>query len=335
MEKDLEYYRNHAVYGLCFEGLKSSLMNISILQNQCINQRLYNIYFASIETDINDVLKSSYPDIETSNKIAHYHNQLTIPYGCSTSYDPTGIVLELTFLVALYESIKEDVREILMPYFSSERNYLSMRIGKATYADKLWALIAERIPCSPDEPRVQDLLLEIEKLKKDKGYKNSQEENKGLESQLENLQKRINEFEEILNPTTIPDECLEYVESVFLPSFRLLDESIPTYPQVRQAAKYCIDPNEPTHIPIFIAACIARKCARVTARNQPDKVLKALIGLGILRFKDEETFKNYRTSISQKTGRMRRQDEMKEDEKELFDSAYEILGKIDDDSLFD
>lgn len=131
---------------------------------------------------------------------------------------------------------------------------------------------------------------------------NSTEEVVALQSQVDDLKKRVADYEQILH-AQIPAEYESSIKSVFLPSYRLYNQDHPTYPQVREIGKFNLDPYEPTMVPIFIKACITMKCARKSAMKHPSKIVDALIGLGALQI-EENNKKNFCDSVGRKIKRL-------------------------------
>lgn len=138
--------------------------------------------------------------------------------------------------------------------------------------------------------------------------------------------RKFNQIQANAYAVSIPEEYMPFVTSVFRKTYRLCEKEIETYPEVANTFSRCIDPNEPAQVPIFIEACINRGCARETARQQADKVVKALIGLGVLEFEVEENQKKYKENVMRKMTRMKGKD-LSNNDQELYDSVIKSLNR--------
>lgn len=117
-----------------------------------------------------------------------------------------------------------------------------------------------------------------------------------------------------------------YVTSVFLPSYRFCETNIDTYPEVVNTFNLCVDPNEPAQVPIFLRACISKNCARKSAQLQPQKVVKALIGLGILKFNTEEEEAKFTECVSRKNNRISDK-ELRGNDETIYNSVVDSLSR--------
>lgn len=135
---------------------------------------------------------------------------------------------------------------------------------------------------------------------------------------------KLRENNEEQQSPAIPEQYKASVESVFLKTFRYNDQNQDTYRIVREVAQICLDPNEAPQIPVFIHACSELKCSRESTLLYPRKVVDALIGLGILKFKDEAETKNFSDKVGRKNKRF---DvcKMNELDQTLFDSFLDKL----------
>lgn len=335
---DLNYYLEHPVYSMAYDSIAEYYGIMSMKDGIEFTDNHYTKVFQEAETCVNRVLKSKYPEIEIprvhTNIKKKYKNKESRSDGIGTSVITSdyciGCMIEMLFMIALYDLLPEKNGRV-MKALVNMRAFIENHDNSYIYTkDEMWKLVAERIPPLPGRPRIEDLQIEIERLKEERGIGQSSKELDKLRKEVAQLKTMIEGYKELLQPN-IQQKYKDCIDSVFLPTYRMYDKDFPTYPQVREAAKYCIDPNEPTHIPIFIEACIAKGCARESARTTPTKIVHALIGLEVLpppsdTEEDKRELKNYITSVGRKLQRMNNT-EMTEAENNIYEIVLKRLAR--------
>lgn len=307
---DLQYYIDHPVYGQGYDSVLSYLGIVSMKDNVELTEADYINIFAEAEDCVNRVLKADIPELEIPRVHAHinkkYYNQESKINGLSvttiTAQYCIGCIIEMLFMIALYDLLPERTERVMKALINMRAFIENHDNGYIYQNDELWILIAQRIPPIPGRPRVEDLQVEIERLKKESGNGVSDKSITKLEAEITKLKKEIDGYKEIIHPA-IPENYLKSVESVFLPTYRFCDEEFPVNPIVRETGKNLLDPNEPTLVPIFIKACIAMKCARASSLMYPKKIVDALIGLGALQLRDDD-IKKFSDNVGRKINRM-------------------------------
>lgn len=329
-EHDLQYYIDHPVYGLGYDSVLSYLSIVSMKDNVEFADSDYVNIFSEAEECVNRVLNANKPELEIPRIHAYinkkYFNQdaksdvLTITV--ITSQYCIGCIIEMLFMVALYDLLPEKTERVMKSLINM-RAFIENHDNSHIYKnDELWTLVAQRIPPLPGRPRLEDLQVEIERLKGGQSGVVPDKSTAKLEAEIMRLKKEIDGYKEIIHPA-IPEKYLQSVESVFLPTYRWCDEEFLVHPIVRETGKNLLDPNEPTLVPIFIKACISMKCARGSSLKYPKKIVDALIGLEALPLRDDQ-IKKFTDAVGRKIKRLE-ETEMTDDETRYYDSVLSSL----------
>lgn len=163
---------------------------------------------------------------------------------------------------------------------------------------------------------------------KDKGklvlrkYKSLPQESQPIDSFAEHANKKV-------SPIEVPGEYKNSVKAVFIETVKVNNEKVQTFPSIVNAFQLCVAPNSAPQIAVFIQACIAKKCAKKAALDEPTSVVKALIGLGLIEVSEEEEqkkkeIKNLATNIGRKIRNSNGKPRSKAD-KEVFYNVQEEL----------
>lgn len=136
-----------------------------------------------------------------------------------------------------------------------------------------------------------------------------------LKRQNSQLKSRIAELEAALNPTGIREGYESDVDSVFLPTFTVAGQTVGTHDRVRKVGRHCIDPNEPKQVALFVEACSRLGAVRNLGIVSPTKIVRSLIGLGVLE-KDKES-KNYIENVRRKLNNLIAEKNLNVDEDKL------------------
>lgn len=329
---DLQYYIDHPVYGLGYDSVLSYLSVVSMKDNVELAETDYVNVFAEAEECVNRVLNANKPELEIPRIHAYinkkYFNSETKGNGLKitviTSQYCVGCIIEMLFMIALYDLLPEKTDRVMKTLINM-RAFIENHENDYIYKnDELWTLIAQRIPPLPGRPRLEDLQVEIERLKSGQSGVVSDKSTAKLDAEILKLKKEIDGYKEIIHPD-IPEKYLQSVESVFLPTYRWCDEEFPVNLIVRETGKKLLDPNEPTLVPIFIKACIAMKCARDCSLKFPKKIVDALIGLGALPLPGDD-LKKFSDNVGRKIRRLE-ETEMTDEETRYYESVVTSLSK--------
>lgn len=173
LNQDLDYYKNHPVYGLGYDSITEYMGILSLYRGLNIPDDDYLNVFREAEYCVDRVKSSPYPERE----IPRIHRYISEKYA-SVETKPGSIIqayitvdycigclIELLFLVALCELMPERSDRVNRALVNM-RSFIERHENSYIYKNyEIWKLVAERIPSESDCPRIEDLQVEIERLK--------------------------------------------------------------------------------------------------------------------------------------------------------------------------
>lgn len=173
IEERLEYYRNHPVYGKCYEAVVQNISNITFRSSEPVWLEDYVAIFDEADELVNEVIGSAFPEIEIGNVLTRINKRYGIgedvvnnlPRSRFQGNQMIGICVEMIFLILIcdqYENMPDVCRRTLM-YHRARIEYINADLHYLT--NEMWLLVAERIP-RMENPRVEDLRARIAELEK-------------------------------------------------------------------------------------------------------------------------------------------------------------------------
>lgn len=336
LNHDLDYYIAHRVYGLGYNSIDEYLRILSIHKGLNITDDDYLKVFREAENCVERVMSSKFPERE----IPRIHSYIFEKYAKVQTKTGNvivenvtveyciGCLIELLFMVALCELMPERTDRVNRTLVDM-RSFIERHDNFHIYENyEIWKLVAERIPSKPGLPRIEDLQVEIERLKENNTSNISKEEVERLKKENAQLKKEIEGYKELIH-SSVPEKYKDSLESVFLISCKDGEEEFLTYPLIREAGKMCLDPNEPTLVPLFMKACITKKYSRESALKFPRKIVEALIAIGALNI-SEDKIKGFTDSVGRKIKRMS-DEKMTTQDEEYYSKVCGYLSR----SIFD
>lgn len=215
--KELNKFIVDPIYGQCYPGIVWVLGALGLVSEEKFTIKDYVNLYHEAKDAVDKVMNAEYPEIEIPNIqadfIHNYPDQKNGNITITTREGQYGCILEMVFLIALFDSMKEK-NDIVMSAFQDCREYIEYVIDyNIPYtSNPLWKLIADRIP-PKNRPRLEDvqkekeqLLDKVEQMKETLRQKDEEIENLKLgmikeENQFKpwSTEKRINILHTLLN----------------------------------------------------------------------------------------------------------------------------------------
>ena len=215
--KELNKFIVDPIYGQCYPGIVWVLGALGLVSEEKFTIKDYVNLYHEAKDAVDKVMNAEYPEIEIPNIqadfIHNYPDQKNGNITITTRERQYGCILEMVFLIALFDSMKEK-NDIVMSAFQDCREYIEYVIEyNIPYtSNPLWKLIADRIP-PKNRPRLEDVQKEKEQLidkveQMEETLRQKDEENENLklgmikeENQFKpwSTEKRINILHTLLN----------------------------------------------------------------------------------------------------------------------------------------
>ena len=215
--KELNKFIVDPIYGQCYPGIVWVLGALGLVSEEKFTIKDYVNLYHEAKDAVDKVMNAEYPEIEIPNIqadfIHNYPDQKNGNITITTRERQYGCILEMVFLIALFDSMKEK-NDIVMSAFQDCREYIEYVIEyNIPYtSNPLWKLIADRIP-PKNRPRLEDvqkekeqLIDQVEQMKETLRQKDEEIENLKLgmikeENQFKpwSTEKRINILHTLLN----------------------------------------------------------------------------------------------------------------------------------------
>ena len=215
--KELNKFIVDPIYGQCYPGIVWVLGALGLVSEEKFTIKDYVNLYHEAKDAVDKVMNAEYPEIEIPNIqadfIHNYPDQKNGNITITTRERQYGCILEMVFLIALFDSMKEK-NDIVMSAFQDCREYIEYVIEyNIPYtSNPLWKLIADRIP-PKNRPRLEDvqkekeqLIDKVEQMEETLGQKDEEIENLKLgmikeENQFKpwSTEKRINILHTLLN----------------------------------------------------------------------------------------------------------------------------------------
>lgn len=166
--KELNKFIVDPIYGQCYPGIVWVLGALGLVSEEKFTIKDYVNLYHEAKDAVDKVMNAEYPEIEIPNIqadfIHNYPDQKNGNITITTRERQYGCILEMVFLIALFDSMKEK-NDIVMSAFQDCREYIEYVIEyNIPYtSNPLWKLIAVRIP-PKNRPRLEDVQKEKEQL---------------------------------------------------------------------------------------------------------------------------------------------------------------------------
>ena len=166
--KELNKFIVDPIYGQCYPGIVWVLGALGLVSEEKFTIKDYVNLYHEAKDAVDKVMNAEYPEIEIPNIqadfIHNYPDQKNGNITITTRERQYGCILEMVFLIALFDSMKEK-NDIVMSAFQDCREYIEYVIEyNIPYtSNPLWKLIADRIP-PKNRPRLEDVQKEKEQL---------------------------------------------------------------------------------------------------------------------------------------------------------------------------
>ena len=166
--KELNKIKDDPIYGQCYPGIVWVLGALGLVSEEKFTIKDYVNLYHEAKDAVDKVMNAEYPEIEIPNIqadfIHNYPDQKNGNITITTRERQYGCILEMVFLIALFDSMKEK-NDIVMSAFQDCREYIEYVIEyNIPYtSNPLWKLIADRIP-PKNRPRLEDVQKEKEQL---------------------------------------------------------------------------------------------------------------------------------------------------------------------------
>lgn len=166
--KELNKFIVDPIYGQCYPGIVWVLGALGLVSEEKFTIKDYVNLYNEAKDAVDKVMKSEHPEIEIPNIQADFiHNYPDRKNGniiITTRERQYGCILEMVFLIALFDSMKEK-SDLVMSAFQDCREHIEYVIdyNKPYTSNPLWKLIADRIP-PKNRPRLEDVQKEKEQL---------------------------------------------------------------------------------------------------------------------------------------------------------------------------
>lgn len=166
--KELNKFIVDPIYGQCYPGIVWVLGALGLVSEEKFTIKDYVNLYHEAKDAVYKVMNAEYPEIEIPNIqadfIHNYPDQKNGNITITTRERQYGCILEMVFLIALFDSMKEK-NDIVMSAFQDCREYIEYVIEyNIPYtSNPLWKLIADRIP-PKNRPRLEDVQKEKEQL---------------------------------------------------------------------------------------------------------------------------------------------------------------------------
>ena len=166
--KELNKFIVDPIYGQCYPGIVWVLGALGLVSEEKFTIKDYVNLYHEAKDAVDKVMNAEYPEIEIPNIqadfIHNYPDQKNGNITITTRERQYGCILEMVFLIALFDSMKEK-SDLVMSAFQDCREYIEYVIEyNIPYtSNPLWKLIADRIP-PKNRPRLEDVQKEKEQL---------------------------------------------------------------------------------------------------------------------------------------------------------------------------
>ena len=166
--KELNEYITDPIYGQCYPGIVSDLGALGLVSEDKFTIENYVDLYNEAEEAVIKVMESEHPEIEIPNIqadfIRNYPDRKNGNITFTTRERQYGCILEMVFLIALFDSMKEK-SDLVMTALQDCREYIEYIIdyNRPYTSNPLWKLIAERIP-PKNRLRLEDVQKEKEQL---------------------------------------------------------------------------------------------------------------------------------------------------------------------------
>ena len=166
--KELNKFIVDPIYSQCYPGIVWVLGALGLVSEEKFTIKDYVNLYHEAKDAVDKVMNAEYPEIEIPNIqadfIHNYPDQKNGNITITTRERQYGCILEMVFLIALFDSMKEK-NDIVMSAFQDCREYIEYVIEyNIPYtSNPLWKLIADRIP-PKNRPRLEDVQKEKEQL---------------------------------------------------------------------------------------------------------------------------------------------------------------------------
>lgn len=166
--KELNKFIVDPIYGQCYPGIVSVLGTLGLVSEDKFTIEKYVDLYNEAEEAVIKVMESEHPEIEIPNIqadfIRNYPDRKNGNIIITTRERQYGCILEMVFLIALFDSMKEK-SDLVMTALQDCREYIEYIIDyNIPYtSNPLWKLIAERIP-PKNRLRLEDVQKEKEQL---------------------------------------------------------------------------------------------------------------------------------------------------------------------------
>ena len=166
--KELNKFIVDPIYGQCYPGIVWVLGALGLVSEEKFTIKDYVNLYHEAKDAVDKVMNAEYPEIEIPNIqadfIHNYPDQKNGNITITTRERQYGCILEMVFLIALFDSMKEK-NDIVMSAFQDCREYIEYVIEyNIPYtSNPLWKLITDRIP-PINRPRLEDVQKEKEQL---------------------------------------------------------------------------------------------------------------------------------------------------------------------------
>lgn len=166
--KELNEYITDPIYGQCYPGIVSDLGALGLVSEDKFTIENYVDLYNEAKEAVIKVMESEHPEIEIPNIqadfIRNYPDRKNGNIIITTRERQYGCILEMVFLIALFDSMKEK-SDLVMTALQDCREYIEYIIdyNKPYTSNTLGKLIAERIP-PKNRLRLEDVQKEKEQL---------------------------------------------------------------------------------------------------------------------------------------------------------------------------
>ena len=166
--KELNKFIVDPIYGQCYPGIVWVLGALGLESEEKFTIKDYVNLYHEAEEAVIKVMESEHPEIEIPNIqadfIRNYPDRKNGNIIITTRERQYGCILEMVFLIALFDSMKEK-SDLVMTALQDCREYIEYIIdyNKPYTSNPLWKLIAERIP-PKNRLRLEDVQKENEQL---------------------------------------------------------------------------------------------------------------------------------------------------------------------------
>ena len=166
--KELNKFIVDPIYSQCYPGIVGVLGALGLVSEEKFTIKDYVNLYNEAKDAVDKVMKSEHPEIEIPNIQADYiHKYPDRKNGniiITTRERQYGCILEMVFLIALFDSMKEK-SDLVMSAFQDCREHIEYVIDyNIPYtSNPLWKLITDRIPPN-NRPTLEDVQKEKEQL---------------------------------------------------------------------------------------------------------------------------------------------------------------------------